>query len=271
MTFTVYDRELSTEPFTLSIDNIEISDLTPEIGDTVSVTVRASNSGAAGTGLIISEIYVDGEPSVKQSVYEDVLFAEAETKQFTFDWIPTAAGQFYIDAGSFGADWNPLMDWSWRGASVSVTESTNTGAQSVFLYDDSLSADWNDWSWGTSADFGFSALPVVSGSAIAVEHAEPWAGFFLRTADPLAVAGLQSLSFDIMGVNGGGQAVQVLVIDSTDTFVIEEQLAPLDGGWETVSLDLSSLAPGVAIRGLIIQDRSNESGTRYLLDNIVFE
>jgi hypothetical protein len=104
------------------------------------------------------------------------------------------------------------------------------------IYTDALDAEWQDWSWNITADYGNSS-PVHGGTAsLAVTFTQGWDGlqFGYHNAD-LDVSVYDTLRFYIHGGASGGQQVTVH-IDS-----IDQVITPAAGAWTQVDISLLPL------------------------------
>ena len=80
--------------------------------------------------------------------------------------------------------------------------------QNLAVYTDSLQSGWNDWSWGSTINFG-NTSPVHSGSdSTAITITNGYAGLYLEHA-AFDSTPYTNVSFWVNGGAGGGQSLAV--------------------------------------------------------------
>jgi hypothetical protein len=128
------------------------------------------------------------------------------------------------------------------------------------IYTNALSGGWQNWSWGTTANFN-NASPAVggSGASIAVTYTQAWAGMYLHTDGALNSADYSKLRFSIHGGAPGMQSLRLYAVNSAlqDGPAVNVS-PPAAGTWTVVEVPIASL--GVSnIGGLVWQDTSGAS------------
>lgn len=143
------------------------------------------------------------------------------------------------------------------------------------IYGDQLAADWQNWSWGTTANFAATTSVHGGQNSIAVTHTEGYSGLFLHH-DGLDTGGKQWLEFWINGGATGNQSLQLYAEDKSDRAPVQIALSPyLEGGkiaanaWKKARVPLADLQLGNAVlTGLVFQNGTANSQGTYFLDDI---
>lgn len=136
------------------------------------------------------------------------------------------------------------------------------------VYDDSLAAGWDNWSWNSDIDFD-NASPVHSGAAsLRVTYAGGWAGLSLRAPSPISTAGYDAIVFWIYGGSGGTQLrVITQATDTGDESDAYNVTAPA-GAWSEVVVPLSALGSPAQIARINWQERTGAAQAAFYLDDI---
>lgn len=143
-----------------------------------------------------------------------------------------------------------------------------TAATELPVYEDSLSAGWSNWSWGSTVNFG-NPSPAHGGNAsTAVTISDAWAALYLHTDTLLSAATYNTLRFWIHGGSQGGQVLQVKLADSSGNFSAGAAVTPTAGAWTEISLPLSALGNVRQISGLAWQDAKGGPVPTFYLDQI---
>jgi hypothetical protein len=141
--------------------------------------------------------------------------------------------------------------------------------QNMAIYTDSLQNSWNNWSWGSTINFG-NTSPVHSGSrSISITITNASAGLYLEHT-PFDSTPYGNLTF---WVNGGSSGAQPLAVRATlgDTVTGSQyNFSPTAGGWQQITVALSSL--GVAsqpnLDGIWIQSQTNSALSTFYVDDM---
>ena len=143
------------------------------------------------------------------------------------------------------------------------------GNEAVIIYDDSLSSDWQNWSWGTTLEFNHNNPIFEGSSAIALSYNEGWAGFYLHAIDLVSLDENDALRFAVHGgVNGGGP-VSVALADAYGgipgpTVTVDV----VSGQWTDIELPISDLGGFDTISGIVWQEFSGSPRPEIYVDNI---
>ena len=150
---------------------------------------------------------------------------------------------------------------------VSICMTMPLGAADRIVYDDALTAGFQDWSWAT-VDLA-NTSPVGVGSLSIALEADGWAGLYFYSETALDVASWSGLRLWIHGGPSGGQLLR-LNLQSGSSSVGSLTLDPAPAGaWEVRELDFS--AAGLVVGtfdGIIIQDNSGADQPTVFLDQL---
>ncbi|GAB4108714.1 MAG: hypothetical protein OHK0022_60600 [Roseiflexaceae bacterium] len=143
-------------------------------------------------------------------------------------------------------------------------------AASQAVYDDALTAGWQNFSWATvnmAAD-----SPVQAGTKSIAVTFGAWQGLYLGHAG-MSTTGYTNVRFFIHGGSAGGQKLQLYAIRSTDSSGQHGPAvaiaAPAANTWREVLVPLSSLgAANSTLTGLVWQDTSGGSQPVLYIDTI---
>lgn len=133
-----------------------------------------------------------------------------------------------------------------RTPTVTMTRTASptppTPGASSSVYGDALVNGWEDWSWGDAAHDLASTASIYSGAkAIAVTYGSAgWSGLQFGRHDPISLNSYDTLRFWVHGGVGGGQVVQVQVVDGSTT--LTKNITPQAGTWTQVDVPLAGLS-----------------------------
>jgi endoglucanase len=149
-------------------------------------------------------------------------------------------------------------------------ESQSLEASYVYLdthnvYTDTLAPDWENWTWGGSADLGSGLITFQS---------NPWGGVYLHKRASFNPNQFTHLEFRVKAPESSH--FRVLVSDNNNT-LIENKLdlkkyknELLSDGWRKYIVDLNELnAGGILINGLALQE-TDGANSQLLFDDIKF-
>ncbi len=143
-------------------------------------------------------------------------------------------------------------------------------AADVSVYSDSLNTGWDNWSWGTTADFG-GAAPVHSGTrSLAVTYTSAWAGLYLATNQVVQGSFYDTLQFWIHGGAQGGQQIRVVLADASNNMLTDHavNVKVSASAWTLVQIPLADLGNPAQIGGVIWQETSGGAQPKFFLDDI---
>ncbi len=142
-------------------------------------------------------------------------------------------------------------------------------ATSYPIYDGTLAAGWEDWSWASHVNFA-NPSPVYSGTtSIAFTPTRMWAGLYLHTDTAVDISPYTFLHFAARA-SQSGQAYNVMLYGAANQGLPQVRLAhyggnPVRGSWKVYNIPLADLrAPATQIRGIALQSRTPRRGTLYL-------
>lgn len=151
------------------------------------------------------------------------------------------------------------------GLAVLTGLAPNTPLAPLIIYDDTLNAGWQNWSWDTTVDLNNPA-PVHGGShSIAATYIAAWAGLYLHADPAVDLAGCDTLRFYIHGGSAGGQQLRVVANGSDgQTFAVT---APA-GAWTQIDVPLTALGNPATLSDLYWQDTTGGPQAAFYLDDI---
>ena len=157
------------------------------------------------------------------------------------------------------------------GAAAAVTadaptaEPVSLDGPSVEIYIDGLAADWQNWSWDTTANLE-SGAPVQDGSkAMMATFDQAWGALYLHNDSGLATRGYVYLSFWVNGGPQGGQKIRLNINKSTTN--VYDFTAPANQ-WQQVLVPLTSLGAPAIISELFWQDASGGPQAAFSIDTV---
>lgn len=139
-------------------------------------------------------------------------------------------------------------------------------AADVIVYDDALTAGWQDWSWGGNFDYA-NPTPTHSSCAasIAATYTSAWGGLYLH-ANSLDLSGYDTLRFWLHGGSAGGQRIYVVIDFNGDGY----EVTATGGTWQLVEIPLSELGSPTSVSDLVWQDNVGGAQPTFYLDDITF-
>ncbi|HEY9061457.1 MAG TPA: glycosyl hydrolase [Pseudobacteroides sp.] len=138
------------------------------------------------------------------------------------------------------------------------------------LYEDSLPAGFQNWSWSSQVDFANTTNVKEGSGSISVEYTGAWAALSLYSAQVINTAGYESIKF---WVNGGdsdkklGFSIMRDAADETSTSPNINFTAKA-GEWTEITMKLSELGSPAAIQRINIQELAGSAQTPIYIDEI---
>lgn len=154
-------------------------------------------------------------------------------------------------------------------APTAATNLTVTVNKETPIYNDSLAASWQEWSWGVASQLEV-ATPVHSGqAALAVTYEAGWGAFYLHTDPVIAGNDYDLLRFRLHGGDEGGQRVRVVLADESTSFLAEgQEVVAKANTWTLVEIKLADLGAPRAISGIVWQDATGDTQPTFYLDDL---
>ena len=140
----------------------------------ITTTVTAKQGGVTN-GHVAVEVY-DGATRVHQQPYNGVTMAPGDTRNFAFDWTPTAAASYRVKVGVFSTGWADTYHWNDNAATIVVSA---TGGDPTFT----SSATASPSTVSTGATTTITATVTNNGGALSNGTVE--IGVYSPTADPV--------------------------------------------------------------------------------------
>jgi Glycoside hydrolase family 44 len=145
-----------------------------------------------------------------------------------------------------------------RSTAVSALES---GAPLV-IYDEALSAGWNDWSsWEATQDPSATTPAAHHGTrSMAVTFAGPYRVLELRPGTPIDVAPYAVVSFWVHGGATGGQKVNLQLRDGAGAVGAQVPISITAGQWTRIEAPLNTLlGAGAQLKGIRLLEKSGSA------------
>ncbi len=157
-------------------------------------------------------------------------------------------------------------------ATQGITTPSSLHAQDLVVYDNSLAAGFQNWSWATVNLNVQAPDPVQAGTASVSMEPDNFQGLYFHANSAITTSQYSALRFFVHGGTAGSQNVD-LILQSGATIIHRRSLASitiggaiLAGQWREVVLPFTGAgAPSGAFDGIIIQDQSGgNQGILYL-------
>ncbi|HEX8937003.1 MAG TPA: serine hydrolase domain-containing protein [Sphingomicrobium sp.] len=109
-----------TEPTPILRTAVSVAD-NDAVGLPTAVSITVTNTGGTfHAGIIDLEVTDAKGNKVDQQVTEGQKLANGQTRQYTYRWIPAAAGKYTLNVGLFGPGWTPKYRFDTGLAAVTV-------------------------------------------------------------------------------------------------------------------------------------------------------
>jgi endoglucanase len=151
-------------------------------------------------------------------------------------------------------------------SSASSVLSVKTNAcLSPVVYDETLAANWSDWSWNSTLNFA-NTNPVRVGSKSLRADITSTGGVSLRHVDGVSTTASTVLRFWVRGTAASSLLVYVQA-DDTGAALGNYTFTTKSNSWSEIVLNMSQLGSPSVIKRITIQNNSASTVTAYL-DNI---
>lgn len=141
------------------------------------------------------------------------------------------------------------------------------------IYDDSLSSQWENWSWNTTVTMSDTTMKESGSNAISF-IANTWGALYLHTASPILVQEKQSLQFALRSAQPNAK-FSLLLYDEynqpTKKMISLDELggSPPTDSWKVYTISLTELAPtNTKIQGFALQETAGASNQLVYIDTI---
>jgi len=139
-------------------------------------------------------------------------------------------------------------------------------AAAVVIYDNSLAAGWQDWSWSVSSNFSNTSPTYSGGASIKVTFTQGWDALQLVNSSPSSNAVNNTLEFWISGGSSGGQVVQVSA--GNDCSTVTQNVTLAKNTWTKISLSLAGLGTPAPFQKIVWYNNSANSQAAFYIDAI---
>jgi Glycoside hydrolase family 44 len=140
----------------------------------------------------------------------------------------------------------------------------------TYVYTNTLTAGWQNWSWGTTVNLAASS-GLSSSKSISATITTAWAALWLQNATPVTTTTANAVQFYINGGASGGQQLTLKAADKAGNFI--EPGFPVTASantWTLVRIPLGDLGVSDAVSGLVWQDATGTGVNEFKLDSISF-
>ncbi|HNT55658.1 MAG TPA: glycoside hydrolase family 44 protein [Anaerolineaceae bacterium] len=139
-------------------------------------------------------------------------------------------------------------------------------AEDLVVYDETLAAGWQDWSWGAEIDLA-NGEPVHTGtySAAVTLTGSNWGALYLGRNTPLSTSGYSGIRFWIHGGAAGGQQISFHLMDNEHRV----HLTLTAGSWVAVTVPFADLGGPLELSSLVWQDDLNTAQPTFYVDGVV--
>lgn len=239
----------------------------PVTGSTDTITTTIENSGGDATALVDMEVYQNGI-KVGQQFFDQESFPAGTTRSYTYNYPVPSDGSYTVSIGIFQPAWQSLYSWFDQTAAFT----TSAGAAPVIAYRDALPAGWENWSWGSTQNFGDTSLAYDGTASVHVDYTSAWGGLFLHAISPISTGGRQTLSFALAGTDSALANLEVFLVDAAGNVLPVRDIAPYltgTGTWKTADIPLADLGGSeTEISGIVIEDVSGSGGASVNVDAV---
>lgn len=149
-------------------------------------------------------------------------------------------------------------------SAIFAQDSTHT------IYADSLSGNWQNWSWGAVVD---TSAEVDGTRAISFRPWQSWSALYLHSQTDLPANAADTLEFSVR--NGGSAKLRVFASGSDwqqrSSVAAADYQSGSNGEWQHYTIPYEVLAQGSAINGIFIQETSGSVVSAYSIDNLALQ
>ena len=133
------------------------------------------------------------------------------------------------------------------------------------IYDESLAANWSNWSWGTNAVFTNTTTKHNGVYSIAVTYSKAWAGFYLHTSSSIDTRLFDRIEFWIHGGASGSRELKLVVNGNSSA---AKKLSAPAGAWTQFTLPFSELGNPQTVSEFYLQEASGTLQPEFFIDDI---
>ncbi len=140
----------------------------------------------------------------------------------------------------------------------------------LYIYQDALAEDWQNWSWLTDINFEQSAVVQEGTHAMQITYQEAGGGgVSLRSGDVISTNGYEAIQMEVHGGEGSGQQLLVYIQTEDGGGVSPgKEISIKAGEWQQVTVLLSEIGSPAAIKRITVQNNSTEAPTPFYIDNL---
>jgi hypothetical protein len=188
------------------------------------------------------------------------------------------AGGPYGDVNDLGPTCSgvdrPQMAVLTRHLGSGVTAPTPTPKPAYYVYADSLSSAWQDWSWGSTVALTNASPTYAGSSSLRFQPDSGWAALRLHASPGPDTTGYATLRFAVQAAASGGTYDVWLYDPSGNQLAAAVPLssyggAPVAGSWKTYAIPLTDLNGANRVIGdIVVRSASPSSQPALYLDEL---
>ena len=139
-------------------------------------------------------------------------------------------------------------------------------AQSEVIYDDALTATWQDWSWGGAYDFAFKDGPKEGQNAIEALYTDGFGGLQLRADEAYFAEDISAIRFWVKGT--GVFDIQIATTPTDDGEVTGSYQFKTSADWVQQTITMDQLGNPGTVKRLFLQNFTGNANIRVYYDQI---
>jgi endoglucanase len=157
---------------------------------------------------------------------------------------------------------------------IFLSSPVNAASPQVVVYDESLNAEWQNWSWKGNVDLNYGE-GFTGSKSIRQETWNPWGGLYFHSEKAVDSSVFSTLNFSAKPVTSGS-VYKIALVDGNNKqfkeFVPLSDFGALETGkWKKYSIKLSDLGTGgKVVKGIIIHETSGFWTHTLQVDDISF-
>ncbi|HOV27145.1 MAG TPA: glycosyl hydrolase [Pseudobacteroides sp.] len=138
------------------------------------------------------------------------------------------------------------------------------------VYEDSLTSDFQNWSWNATIDFASTANVKEGTGAISVEYTDAWAALSLYCVQQIRPEGYDSIKFWVNGGDSDKKLGFYIIRDAADETSESPKIifTAKAGEWTEITIKLAELANPETIHRINFQELAGSAQTPIYIDEI---
>lgn len=141
-------------------------------------------------------------------------------------------------------------------------------ASDINVYDNSLNAQWQNWSWDTTINFAATAQSHSASNSISAQYTAAWAGLYLHANSAASTSQYDRVRFYIHGGSSGTRQINFTTYNSSNSAANNITVNAPSGTWTFFDVTTASLGNPSSIAGLVWQDRTGGTQPAFYVDDV---